>query len=120
MATILVVDDRREHRKATRQVLERAGHYVIETHDGHDALERARFDKPDLVLSDVLMPGMDGFTLCRRAREDEALRHLPFVFMTGTFGDPRYARLACTRAPVGGLRGVKVCSDVSTTRAIAR
>jgi putative two-component system response regulator len=94
MATILVVDDRREHRKATRLVLERAGHQVIESRDGLEALERARFDKPDLVLSDVLMPGMDGFTLCRRAQEDVSLRHVPFVFMTGTFADPRYAQFA--------------------------
>jgi len=94
MATILVVDDRREHRKATRLVLERAGHHVIETQDGQEALERARLEKPDLVLSDVLMPGMDGFTLCRRAQEDEALRHVPFVFVTGTFADPSYAQFA--------------------------
>jgi CheY-like chemotaxis protein len=55
---------------------------------------------PDLVLSDVLMPGMDGFTLCRCAHEDAALRHLPFVFMSGTFADPRYAQFAAALGAV--------------------
>jgi CheY-like chemotaxis protein len=103
MATILVVDDRREHRKATRQVLERAGHRVIETDGGQAALDRARIERPDLVLSDVLMPGMDGFTLCRRAQEDADLRHVPFVFMSGTFSDPRYEQCAAELGAVAVL-----------------
>ena len=103
MATILVVDDRREHRKATRQVLERAGHRVVETADGQEALERARAEAPDLVLSDVMMPGMDGVTLCRRVQEDPALRRIPFVFVTGTFADPQYKQFAAELGAVAVL-----------------
>jgi putative two-component system response regulator len=100
MATILIVDDRKEHRTATRQVLERAGHRVFETSDGEDALQVARNVRPDLVLSDVLMPGMDGFALCRRAQDDPVLRAVPFVLMTGMFADPRYKEFA---AEVGAV-----------------
>ncbi|HWJ05581.1 MAG TPA: HD domain-containing phosphohydrolase [Steroidobacteraceae bacterium] len=100
MATILIVDDRKEHRTATRLVLERAGHRVLETADGEGALQVARRERPDLVLSDVLMPGMDGFALCRRAQEDPDLRAVPFVLMTGMFADPRYKEFA---AEVGAV-----------------
>lgn len=94
MATILVVDDRAEHRRLMRRVLERDGHRVVDTADGSEALTLARTELPDLVLSDILMPGMDGFTLCRRLQADPDLRHVPFIFVTGTFGDDKYQQFA--------------------------
>jgi len=94
MATILVVDDRAEHRRLMRRVLERDGHRVFDTTDGAEALALARVESLDLVLSDVLMPGMDGFTLCRRLQADPKLRHVPFIFVTGTFGDEKYRAFA--------------------------
>lgn len=94
MATILVVDDRVEHRRLMRRVLERDGHRVVDTADGAEALTLARTELPDLVLSDILMPGMDGFTLCRRLQADPDLRHVPFIFVTGTFGDDKYQQFA--------------------------
>src|SRR5512138_196623 len=77
-----------------RRVLERDGHRVIDTADGAEALTLARTELPDLVLSDILMPGMDGFTLCRRLQADPDLRHVPFIFVTGTFGDDKYQQFA--------------------------
>ena len=113
MATILVVDDRREHRRLTRLVLERAGHRVVETADGQAALAQARVERPDLLISDVMMPGMDGVTLCRRVQEDPGLRHVPFLFMTATFADPAYRKFA---AEVGAIDVLSKPLDARTLR----
>lgn len=93
-ATILIADDRAEDRKLLKLVLQRMGHRVIEASDGDEALRLARETRPDLVLSDILMPVMDGFTLCRRLQEDPGLRDVPFVFVTATYAEQRYRQFA--------------------------
>lgn len=100
-ATILVADDRAEDRRLLRLVLERMGHRVVEAIDGRRALELVRQVRPDLVMSDILMPVMDGFTLCRNLQEDEAFRHIPFVFVTATYAEQRYQQFA---SEVGAAR----------------
>jgi CheY-like chemotaxis protein len=59
---------------------------VLEARDGLDALERARCERPDLVLTDVTMPGLDGFQLAERLRRDERTRRIPLVFLSGEAG----------------------------------
>jgi CheY-like chemotaxis protein len=93
-ATVLIADDRAEDRRLLRLVLERMGHRVVEANDGEQALELARSARPDLVMSDILMPVMDGFTLCRKLQEDVALRHIPVVFVTATYREQRYQEFA--------------------------
>ncbi|MEM7357349.1 MAG: ATP-binding protein, partial [Acidobacteriota bacterium] len=78
---ILVVDDHPELRGYVREHLE--PHYrVIEAGDGREGLHRARQAPPDLVVSDVMMPEMDGFELCRQLRQDPELDWLPMILLT--------------------------------------
>jgi CheY-like chemotaxis protein len=68
-ARILVVDDSGFARRTLRQLLEGAGHTVEEAKDGHDALERYFLNKPDLVLLDMVMEGMNGMEVLAKLRE---------------------------------------------------
>ncbi len=70
-------------------VLKGCGWETVTTVNGVEALASARRDPPDIVISDILMPGMDGFTLCREWKADEVLKHIPFVFYTATYTDSR-------------------------------
>ncbi|MBI4822464.1 MAG: response regulator [Deltaproteobacteria bacterium] len=84
---ILVIDDRDENRQQVRALFPTGGFRLMEASNGRDALALARRTPPDLVISDVLMPVMDGFTLCREWQQDPNLKPIPFVFFTGTYGD---------------------------------
>jgi diguanylate cyclase (GGDEF)-like protein len=86
MATILVADDNRANREALAALLEAAGHDVIRAADGREALERAREARPELVITDVLMPIMDGYELARRLRAEPATAAAAVMFYTAYFG----------------------------------
>ena len=79
LSVILVVDDEPDLRFVLRRVLERAGHDVVEAGNGADALTSVRRSPPDLVVTDVMMPVMDGVELIRRLRCDPATRDIPIV-----------------------------------------
>ena len=85
---ILVADDDYDSRLILEKLLEADGHSVTAVSDGLGALRSARASLPDLVITDILMPVMDGFTLCRRWKNDPRLRRIPFVFYTATYTDP--------------------------------
>jgi diguanylate cyclase (GGDEF)-like protein len=85
MADILVVDDNRANREALASLLEIAGHDVRKAANARQALEAARSEPPDLVVSDVLMPGMDGYVLARQLRADARTASLPVIFYTAYF-----------------------------------
>jgi PleD family two-component response regulator len=82
-ATIQIVDDDPAMRLLTRATLEKAGFKVIEAADGIDGLAQFRKIRPDLVLLDVLMPRMDGFTTCRRLRSLPESKETPIIMLTG-------------------------------------
>ena len=82
MARVLLVDDEPLLRDALKQYLEFSGHTVDEAADGDEALARLVVMRPDVVVSDVLMPTRDGMSLCRQLRRDPALADIPFVFIT--------------------------------------
>jgi diguanylate cyclase (GGDEF)-like protein len=86
MATVLVADDNRANREALAALLESAGHRVLRAADGREALSRAREACPDLVISDVLMPLMDGYELARRLRAEPATAAVALMFYTAYFG----------------------------------
>jgi diguanylate cyclase (GGDEF)-like protein len=94
MSNILVVDDHPANRDLFATVLGYGGHHVIEASDGPEALERARSEIPDLIISDILMPIMDGFTLARRIRTDPLLAKVPIIFQTAHYLTEEVRRLA--------------------------
>src|SRR6185436_3939277 len=85
MADILVVDDNRANREALASLLEVAGHSARRAASARQALESTRERPPDLVIADVLMPGMDGYVLVRELRADARTAALPVVFYTAYF-----------------------------------
>ena len=94
MATILVVDDNRANREALASLLEIAGHSVSKAPGARQALAQARAEPPELVISDVLMPGMDGYTLARQLRADLATCAIPVIFYTAYFAGQDAQELA--------------------------
>jgi two-component system, cell cycle sensor histidine kinase and response regulator CckA len=94
MASILVVDDNTENLLILQTILGSRGHGVRTAANGREALEKARALPPELVISDILMPVMDGFSLCRQWRADPVLAAVPFIFYTATYTDPRDEELA--------------------------
>ncbi len=84
MAVVLVVDDSSVALNHAKMAVEDLGHTAVTASDGACALALARSDPPDLILSDIEMPEMDGFELCRAVRADPRLRHTPLILVTGT------------------------------------
>lgn len=89
MAKLLVVDDNEQNRYLLAALLKGHGYDVITAVDGADALNAARENPPDMIVTDILMPGMDGYSLCREWRLDEKLRKIPLVFYTATYTDTK-------------------------------
>jgi PAS domain S-box-containing protein len=79
---ILIVEDSPTQLAALRFLLEESGFAVVGAPDGREGLEAARANALDLVISDIVMPEMDGYALCRALRADETLRHLPVILLT--------------------------------------
>ncbi|WP_437587452.1 response regulator [Sorangium sp. So ce1000] len=80
--TILIVDDMPANLAVLVDHLESAGHQALAAEDAEAALKRASLMKPDLILLDVVMPGIDGFETCRRLKAAESTRDIPVIFMT--------------------------------------
>ena len=89
MSRILIVDDNRTNLEVLESVLKEICYEVVSGRNGKEALELALSRPPDLVISDILMPVMDGYELCRKWKTDERLRRIPFVFYTATYTDPK-------------------------------
>ncbi len=80
--TLLVVDDSPEMIGLVRAVLGKHGYDIRIATDGRKALDRAAAERPDLILLDILMPGMDGYETCRRLREQPETRNTPVIFLS--------------------------------------
>lgn len=90
---ILIVDDNEDSRMILRKTLESAGHEVDAASDGAEALKIAKKAPYNIIISDILMPGMDGFRFCREIKNDEELKSIPFIFYTASYRDPEDERL---------------------------
>ena len=82
MTRVLVIDDEPPIRLLCRVNLEAEGIQVLEAPDGPTGLELARAEGPDAILLDVMMPGLDGWTVAERLLDDEATKAIPIVFLT--------------------------------------
>src|ERR1700730_6575513 len=91
MPKILVIDDEADMRFAVRMLLERSGHSVVEAENGESALARIDEGRPDLVLLDMRLPGMDGIQILQKIREKQ--KDLPIIMVTG-YGNVELAEQA--------------------------
>jgi len=80
---ILVVDDYQDAREMYAEYLQYSGFRVAEARNGNEAVAQARSLKPDLILMDLSLPGMDGWEATRVLKADEETRHIPIVALTG-------------------------------------
>ena len=79
---ILVVDDSASQRMLVAAVLTQEGHTVIMACDGEEAVSRAKSELPDLIIMDIIMPGLNGFQATRAITNDEATWHIPVILLT--------------------------------------
>lgn len=91
---VLIVEDNANDRRLLHYTFEHHGCTVIEAKDGQEGFNLAVSHKPDIIISDALMPVMDGFQLLRALKLDEELRSIPFVFYSATYTDPNESELA--------------------------
>ena len=85
MSKILVVDDEAKACELLKRFLEAKGHEALTAGNGVEALEKLKNNFVDLIISDILMPEMDGFRLCRECKGNDKLRTIPFIFYTATY-----------------------------------
>jgi PAS domain S-box-containing protein len=94
MSTILIAYEREMEQNALEKLLSERGHKVIRAGNGVDALDTARRESPQLIISDIVLPKMDGFALLKKWKQDDHLQNVPFVFYTRRHDDPKYERFA--------------------------
>ena len=117
MTTILIVDDNAQNLYMLKVLLQ-AHSYSVQTADnGAEALAIARTQAPDMIISDILMPIMDGFTLCRHFKTDPQLREIPFIFYTAEYTDLKDQELAIS---LGVKRFIIKPAEPNTLIAIVR
>jgi len=91
---ILIVDDNRSLVTAAQRILQKAGFEAMTACDGSEGLTKARAEKPDLVILDIVMPGLDGYDVCRALHKDPATADIPVLMLTvkGQANSPSGAR----------------------------
>lgn len=94
MTTVLVVDDHPDNRDLLVTLLGYRGYRLVAAADGEEGLACARRERPDLIISDILMPTMDGFEFVRRLRDDPSLRDVTVLFSSAYYLGPQAAQLA--------------------------
>ena len=94
MGVILIAFERESELSALEQLLSGRGHRVVRSGNGLAALDAARREPPHAIVSDIVLPRMDGFALCRKWKQDERLQAIPFLFYTRRHDDPKYERFA--------------------------
>jgi CheY-like chemotaxis protein len=83
---VLIVEDHRDSREALKALFEAFGYQVAEATNGHDAVQIARAERPDIILMDIMMPEMDGFDAARRIHAIPDLARVPIIAVTAMEG----------------------------------
>jgi PAS domain S-box-containing protein len=124
---VLIVDDNATNRKLLRLTLEAEGHRTLEAEDGFEALEKLQSTEVDAVISDVLMPKMDGYRFCYEVRRNEELREIPIVIYSSTYTSPADEGLATkvgadcfVRRPAAAATILEALSDAVRSRKSSR
>lgn len=94
MKKALIVDDIKENLYLLESLLKGYGYMTITANNGAEALGLALKEPPDIIIADILMPVMDGYTLCREWKKEEVLKNIPFVFYTATYTHPKDGEFA--------------------------
>jgi two-component system alkaline phosphatase synthesis response regulator PhoP len=95
MAKILVVDDEPDMVEMIKAALESASHQVVAAYNGQEGIDKAKKEKPDAIILDIMMPVKDGFVACKEIKEDPLLKHIPILVLTAVsehFAHTRYAK----------------------------
>jgi len=95
---ILLVEDNADEAQMVKMILEPEGYNVSVATDGRDGLTKADSDKPDLIVLDVMMPGLDGFGMCAKLRENPRYKHVPIILLTAVGAHTRD-----TKYPISGV-----------------
>jgi len=94
MKRALIVDDLKENLFLLESLLKAYGYATVAASNGAEALGLALKEPPDIIIADILMPVMDGYTLCREWKKDDVLKNIPFVFYTATYTHPKDGEFA--------------------------
>ncbi|MCK5035997.1 MAG: response regulator [Candidatus Sabulitectum sp.] len=109
---VLIVEDTEDSRVMLERVLV-SGNYDVETAvNGIEALTLARSNPPDIIVSDIMMPEMDGFEFCRRTKADPVLKNIPFVFYTATYTERKDRELAMALGAVRFILKPSIPQDI--------
>ena len=117
LARILIVDDEPDNRTLLELILEREGFVTTSATCGEDALECVYLAPPNLILLDVMMPGMDGYEVTRRLKADPATRRIPIMIMSAASDSTSLARATAVGAEdflIKPLERVLLCDRVRT------
>jgi len=82
MAKVLIVDDSRVYRYSLRKLVKDWGHETLVAKNGEQAIEMARQEQPEIILMDIVMPGMSGYQAKRKLAQDESTSHIPVIFVS--------------------------------------
>jgi twitching motility two-component system response regulator PilH len=82
MAKILIVDDSPTELHVLTQMLDKGGYETVTAEDGEEGIEKAKAEQPDLILMDVVMPGLNGFQATRKLSRDAATKDIPVIIVT--------------------------------------
>ncbi|HVN86026.1 MAG TPA: response regulator [Candidatus Binatia bacterium] len=87
MAKVLIVDDIRSEQQLIADALVPHGYHCIQASNATEAMERARSERPDVILLDIVMPGQDGFATCRQLKRDAVTKDIPVVLVSSKNGE---------------------------------
>jgi two-component system alkaline phosphatase synthesis response regulator PhoP len=112
---ILIVDDNHSLVLATERVLQKDGFDVLTAYDGLEGLEKARAEKPDLIILDIMMPKMDGYEVCHQLRSDPATAQIPIIILSAK-GEVDTKK----SAPILGLKEVYTAYDLGANNFLTK